>query len=178
MQLFRHGELITLPMLPMRNIVVFPHVTTPFFIGRRQSIEALERALATDRQIFVIAQKDPMVENPDEDDLYEVGTIGSILQIMRLPNGTIKALFEAKARGRRHRVDLDAVSYEAEVEVITSRDFLDEEAVALIRSVKDEFKRFVKKLSKPSDNLEKITTSDASPGELADLIAPLLTLDI
>ncbi|MFB3041039.1 MAG: LON peptidase substrate-binding domain-containing protein, partial [Candidatus Poribacteria bacterium] len=89
------SEVKTLPMLPMRDIVVFPHMTTPFFIGRKQSMEALESALAADRTVFVIAQRDPMVEKPTGEDLFEIGTIGNILQIMRLPNGTIKALFEA-----------------------------------------------------------------------------------
>ena len=70
------------PMLPMRDIVVFPHMTTPFFIGRKQSMEALENALAADRQVFVIAQRDPMVEKPTREDLFDIGTIGNILQIM------------------------------------------------------------------------------------------------
>ena len=100
------AEARTFPMLPMRDIVVFPLMTTPFFIGRKQSMAALESALAADRKVFVIAQKDPMVEQPSGQDLYEIGTIGQILQIMRLPNGTIKALFEAKQRGRLIRADL------------------------------------------------------------------------
>ncbi|MEE8396495.1 MAG: LON peptidase substrate-binding domain-containing protein, partial [bacterium] len=103
-------------MLPMRDIVVFPHMTTPFFIGRKQSMEALENALATDRQVFVVAQKDPMVEKPEQKDLYEIGTIGNILQIMRLPNGTIKALFEAKSRGRLVEANLEGSAYSSTVE--------------------------------------------------------------
>ncbi|NIV34913.1 MAG: peptidase, partial [Anaerolineae bacterium] len=67
------AEAKQLPMLPMRDIVVFPHMTTPFFIGRRQSMEALEKALAADRTVFVVAQRDPMVEKPGRDDLYEIG---------------------------------------------------------------------------------------------------------
>ena len=91
---------LKMPMLPMRDIVVFPHMTAPFFIGRALSIAALEKALASDRKIFVIAQEDPLVEIPGENDLFEMGTIGQVLQIMRLHNGTIKALFEAHQRGR------------------------------------------------------------------------------
>ena len=74
------AESKTYPMLPMRDIVVFPSMTTPFFIGRRQSMEALEKALAADRSVFVIAQKDPMIEKPSREDLYDIGTIGQILQ--------------------------------------------------------------------------------------------------
>ena len=75
------SEAKTFPLLPMRDIVVFPHMTTPFFIGRRQSMEALENALASDRMVFVIAQKDPMVEKPGREDLFDIGTVGNILQI-------------------------------------------------------------------------------------------------
>ncbi|PCI23135.1 MAG: endopeptidase La, partial [SAR324 cluster bacterium] len=171
-------EIIEIPMLPMRNIVVFPMMTTPFFIGRQQSIEALEDALANDRQIFVVAQKDPMIENPSESDLYEVGTIGNILQIMRLPNGTIKALFEAKHRGRWLHVDLNESSYKARVEVVHSRDEQDTEMIALVKSVKEEFKGFIKKVAKNVESADKITSGNYSSGQLADLIAPLLTLEI
>jgi len=171
-------KIVRLPMLPMRNIVVFPHMTTPFFIGRQQSIEALEEALAKDRRIFVVAQKDPMVEKPNADDLYEVGTVGSILQIMRLPNGTIKALFEAQARGRRLSVDLSQSAYQAEVELLECDFAEDLETTAVARSVKDELKNFLKRVTKGVDSAEKILSGDYSPGEIADLIAPLLTLEI
>ena len=165
-------------MLPMRNIVVFPHMTTPFFIGRQQSIEALEEALAGDREIFVVAQKDPMIEKPGNEDLYQIGTVGTVLQIMRLPNGTIKALFEAKARGKRLKVDLESTAYSAEVEKLVCLPARDLETVALVRSVKDELKNFLKRVTKGVDSAEKILSGDYSPGEMADLIAPLLTLEI
>ncbi|MDH5561154.1 MAG: endopeptidase La [Deltaproteobacteria bacterium] len=167
-----------IPMLPMRNIVVFPHMTTPFFIGRKQSIEALNRALAEDRKIFVIAQKDPMIERPSKDDLYEIGTVGNILQIMRLPNGTIKALFEAKERGKRLQVALEEDAYTADIQILKADDGIDPELIALVRTVQEEFKNFLKKVSRNIESAEKIVNGDYSPGQLADLIAPLLTLDI
>jgi len=175
---FSDKKIIRLPMLPMRNIVVFPHMTTPFFIGRPQSIEALEEALANDRRIFVIAQKDPMVEQPRADDLYEIGTIGNILQIMRLPNGTIKALFEAQGRGRCDKLGLDVSAYHAEVEVIEQDNQEDLESLTITKSVKDELKSFLKRVSKGVDSTEKILSPENGPGDIADLIAPLLTLDI
>lgn len=171
-------EIIDIPMLPMRNIVVFPYMTIPFFIGRQQSIEALEEALAGDRKIFVVCQKDPHVEIPAEEDLYEMGTIGNILQIMRLPKGTIKVLFEGKERGKRVKVDLDSSSYHAQVEVIPPIEDYDPELIALTKTVKSEFKAFLKKLNRSTDSLEKIVSGDYSPGEIADMIIPLLTLDI
>ena len=77
---------LELPMLPMRDIVVFPQMTAPFFIGRSLSISSLEKALEGDRQIFVVAQEDPLIEEPESKDLYKVGSIGKVLQIMRLHN--------------------------------------------------------------------------------------------
>lgn len=172
-------EIIELPMLPMRNIVVFPYMTIPFFIGRKQSIKALEGALDRDRKVFVVAQTDPMIEEPAEDELYEVGTVGSILQIMRLPNGTIKALFEAKHRGRRLKVDLDSEAYSAEVEILeTFENKNDAEIPALVTSVKEEVKTFIKKIAKNADSADKIVTGTFSAGQTADLIAPLLSISI
>ena len=167
-----------IPMLPMRNIVVFPFMTTPFFIGRQQSTEALERALATDRKVFVIAQKDPMVEEPTVDDLYEIGAVGNILQIMRLPNGTIKALFEAKSRGRRLDVNLNGPAYSARVEICQSVQKTTPELTPLIKTVREEFKRFLRQMSKNVDVSEKVLSGNYTAGEIADLIAPLLTLSI
>ncbi len=178
MQEYNDQQIVRLPMLPMRNIVVFPHMTTPFFIGRKQSIEALEKALAGNRQIFVVAQKDPLVEEPNEEDLYEVGTVGHILQVMRLPNGTIKALFEATDRAVRKSVYLEGAAYEVELEIKKSLEDQDTDTVALLRSVRDEFKTFVKKGSKTSESNDRILNSEASAGELSDLVAPLLTLEI
>src|SRR5579863_1941846 len=94
------GSGLTLPLLPMREDIIYPGMTVPFFIGRKPSMDAVERALNADRRIFVVTQKDTSVERPGEDDLFPVGTVGNVLQIMRLPNGTLKALFEAKSRAR------------------------------------------------------------------------------
>ena len=91
---------VIVPMLPMREEIVFPGATVPFFVGRQASMDSLDRALAGDRTIFVVSQKDSSVENPRENDLYEIGVLGRIIQVMRLPNGTVKALFEGDKRGK------------------------------------------------------------------------------
>ena len=171
-------EIIEIPIVPIRNIVVFPHMTIPFFIGRQQSIEALEDALASDRKIYVVCQKDPHIETPTENDLYEIGTIGNILQIMRLPKGTIKVLFEGKERGRIVSTDLESASYRAQVEVLPTIENYEPELLGLTKSVKDEFKSFLKKIARSTDSSEKILSGDYSPGPIADMIAPLLTIDI
>lgn len=172
------NDQIELPLLPMRDIVVFPHMTTPFFIGRKQSLEALEQALAGDRKIFVVAQKDPMVENPKEEDLFQVGTIGSLLQIMRLPNGTIKALYEANERAKLVSSDLEGSSYSVVVEPYPVEVTDDIETESLISSVKNEFKAYLKKSSKTLENLDSILKSNGSGGEVADLIAPQLNISV
>jgi len=171
-------EIIEIPIVPIRNIVVFPHMTIPFFIGRQQSIEALEDALASDRKIYVVCQKDPHIETPTDDDLYEIGTIGNILQIMRLPKGTIKVLFEGKERGRIIKTELQSASYRAQVEVLTTVENYEPELIALTKTIKGEFKTFLKKIARNTDSADKIMSGDYSPGQIADMIAPLLTMDI
>ena len=109
---------IQLPMLPMREDIIYPGMTIPFFIGRKQSMEAVEQALKADRRIFVVTQKDTAIEKPGIDDLFRVGTIGNVLQIMRLPNGTLKALFEAKSRGRLEDADFSGDYYTGTVELL------------------------------------------------------------
>ncbi len=166
------------PMLPMRDIVVFPHMTTPFFIGRKQSMEALENALAADRQVFVIAQRDPMVEKPTREDLFDIGTIGNILQIMRLPNGTIKALFEAKSRGRLHEADLGSGTYTALVEPIDEDDTPDPEMTALAKSSRAELETYLKEIKRNSESVDQLSLANTEPNQLADRVAPLLNLDL
>jgi ATP-dependent Lon protease len=172
------AEAKQLPMLPMRDIVVFPHMTTPFFIGRRQSMEALEKALATDRTVFVIAQKDPMVEKPTRDDLYEIGTIGQILQIMRLPNGTVKALFEAKGRGRLLQAQMDDNTYLATVEPIVEDTTIDAEFIALAKTARGEVETYLREIKRNSESLDQLSLNAEEPLLLADRIAPLLNLDL
>lgn len=169
---------LTLPMLPMRDIVVFPYMTAPFFIGRNLSIDALEQALATDRKIFVVAQKDPMVEHPTENDLFNVGMIGRILQIMRLHNGTIKALFESQQRAKMIKSHLDVPYYSALVEPIFEEEVLDPEIIALSKNVQTELKKYLKDVKRHSDGVEKLAINNEAPHRLADRIAPLLSLDV
>ncbi|MBF0276252.1 MAG: endopeptidase La [SAR324 cluster bacterium] len=169
---------ITIPMLPMRDIVVFPRMTAPFFIGRAPSMASLEKALATDRRVFVVAQQDPMVESPKEEDLFKVGTIGQILQIMRLHNGTIKALFEAKSRGKLIEASLTDTLYTALVEPIYEEKNRSPELVALSKNVRNELKRYLKEVKKHTEGVEKLALDMEEPYYLADRIAPLLNMDL
>ncbi len=167
-----------LPMLPMRDIVVFPHMTAPFFIGRALSIAALEQALATDRKIFVVAQEDPLVEVPEGKDLFRIGTIGQVLQIMRLHNGTIKALFEAHERGRLHAAQMDEPHYSAMVEPLVEDATETPEMVALSKNVRTELKRYLKEVKRHTEGVEKLSIESEPAHRLADRIAPLLNMDL
>lgn len=166
------------PMLPMRDIVVFPHMTTPFFIGRKQSMEALENALAADRMVFVVAQRDPMVEKPTPEDLYDIGTIGNVLQIMRLPNGTIKALFEAKYRGRLLKADLESQAYQAEVEVLEENTEASPEILALTKTTKIELEGYLKEIKRNTESVDLVSITNSEPYQISDKIAPLLNFDL
>lgn len=141
-------------------------------------MEALEKALASNRTVFVIAQKDPMVEKPTQEDLYEIGTIGQILQIMRLPNGTVKALFEAKARGRLINVDMESTSYSAVVEEINEVIPVDPEFTALSKTAGSEVENYLREVKRNSENADQLSLKSDDPLHLADRIAPLLNLDL
>ncbi len=169
---------LTLPMLPMRDIVVFPHMTAPFFIGRPLSIAALEEALSKDRKIFVVAQEDPLVEEPEEKNLFRMGTIGQVLQIMRLHNGTIKALFEAQNRARLVETRLSEPFYAAVVKPVADRNVRSPEVVAISKNVRNEFKRYLKEVKRHTEGIEKLAIDTETPQRLADRIAPLLNMDL
>jgi ATP-dependent Lon protease len=94
---------IELPLLPLRDVVVYPHMVIPLFVGREKSIEALEAAMTGDKQILLLAQKNPADDDPGEDALYRVGTIATVLQLLKLPDGTVKVLVEGEQRGAVER---------------------------------------------------------------------------
>ncbi|MCP4757756.1 MAG: endopeptidase La [Proteobacteria bacterium] len=169
------GEIVEIPIIPVKSMVVFPYMTVPFF---QSSMDALEKAIAGDRKIFVVCQKDPQIHTPTEEDLHEIGTIGNILQIVRLPKGSVKVLFEGRERGRRIKTDLERSSHRAQVEVLSTVENDDPELSALIKAVKDEYKNFLKKTSRSAESADKIVSGDYSPGQIADMISPLLNMDI
>ncbi len=168
----------TLPLLPMRDIVVFPQTTTPFFIGRAQSMEALDAALSGDRTVFVTAQKDPMVEKPAAEDLYKIGSIGVVLQIMRLPNGTVKALFEAKTRGKLLESRMEDGAYEAVVEPIVEIKESGPELRALAKTTLEELEVYLRDIKRNAESTEQLSLDSDQPDGIADRIAPLLNLSL
>ena len=101
-----------LPLLPLRDVVIFPSVVTPLFVGRDKSIIALQASMASDKQVMLVAQKEAQIDNPTIEDLYKVGTIATILQLIKLPDGTIKVLVEGNKRARIHEIK-DFKDYQA-----------------------------------------------------------------
>lgn len=168
------GTRITLPLLPMREDIIYPGMTVPFFIGRKPSMDAVERALNADRRIFVVTQKDTSVERPGEDDLFPVGTVGNILQIMRLPNGTLKALFEAKSRARLVEAQMGRDQYSAEIELLPLIQDGGPEIRELADKVRGLLKDYLHQTKKNPDEIDIEALSAHGADEIADRVAPLL----
>ena len=165
----RKGSGETLPLLPLRNIVVFPYMIVPLFVGRKKSIKALEGALNGSKSLFLVAQKDTNTDEPGEKDLFRVGTIGTILQVLKLPDGTVKVLIEGGARAR-----LDAVQARGEYDAAQCTPLADDSGdsrlPALMRSVKQEFEDFVKLDKKIPNEVQAVIGAIESAGKLADTI--------
>jgi ATP-dependent Lon protease len=164
------GQRVALPLLPLRDIIVFPHQVVPLFVGREKSIAAIDAAIARDKEIFLAAQKRPRTNTPSADDMFEVGTLGTIHQFHRLPDGTVKVLVEGRRRARIVRwIDHEA-HFLCEVEPLDETFAASVEVEALIRSVQSSFETYVK-LNKrvPPEVLMTAQTLD-EPGRLADTV--------
>jgi ATP-dependent Lon protease len=168
----------TYPVLPLRDIVVFPHMIVPLFVGREKSVRALEEVMQDDKQILLSSQIDPSVDEPDADGIYKVGVLASVLQLLKLPDGTVKVLVEGRERVRiTEFLDNDAF-FEAEAIRLTELPG-DETAVeALIRSVGDEFERYAKiKRNVPEEALAAVSET-REPEKLADLVAGHMGVEV
>jgi len=168
----------SLPVLPLRDVVVFPHMVIPLFVGRRKSIKALELAMESGKEIMLVAQKSASDDDPSVEQIHEIGTLANILQLLRLPDGTVKVLVEGEYRARiNHYVDTEDY-FSAEVEPLTSEPVSSEEGEALMRSVLAEFDQYVKLNMKiPPEILTSLTGID-DPARLADTISAHLSLKL
>ena len=167
-----------LPVLPLRDVVVFPHMVIPLFVGRRKSIRALEQAMESGKQIMLVAQKSASDDDPAPDNIHTVGTIASILQLLKLPDGTVKVLVEGERRAVLQKY-LDTEDYfSAQVALLETMPLTDKEGEALTRSVLNEFDQYVKLNMKiPPEILTSLSGID-DPGRLADTVAAHLSLKI
>ncbi|RPE72637.1 ATP-dependent proteinase [Tibeticola sediminis] len=172
---------IDLPLLPLRDVVVFPHMVIPLFVGRARSIKALEAAMASDRRIMLVAQKTAAKDEPMPTDLFEVGTVGSILQLLKLPDGTVKVLVEGLQRATITQVEASEDRFVATVvpaPLPTEAELQSTETEALRRALMQQFDQYVKLNKKiPPEILSSIASID-DPGRLADTIAAHLPLKL
>ncbi len=166
------------PVLPLRDIVVFPHMIVPLFVGREKSVRALEEVMAEDRQILLSSQIDPSVDDPDTDAIYRVGVLANVLQLLKLPDGTVKVLVEGKTRIRITDFVPNDRFFEAHVEPL-AESLGDKAAVdALIRAVAEEFERYAKiKKNIPEEALAAVAET-REPARLADLVAGHLGIEV
>jgi ATP-dependent Lon protease len=172
------SSVIELPLLPLRDVVVYPHMVLPLFVGREKSIEALEDAMANDKQVLLVAQRHAADDNPGADDIYQVGTVSNILQLLKLPDGTIKVLVEGGFRAVVDSVDDEGSFAVAGVREVVSDDIPDEEVEALLRSTISQFEKYVNLSKKvPAEVLTSLTGID-EPGRLADTIAAHMSVDL
>ncbi len=132
------------PVLPLRDIVVFPHMIVPLFVGRDKSVSALEAAMAADKEIFLVAQLDPAEDDPQREDLYEVGVTATVLQLLKLPDGTVRVLVEGKKRGRLSTLEEGEGHLVAEIEPMEDAEPTGPEITALMRSVVEQFENYAK----------------------------------
>jgi ATP-dependent Lon protease len=171
---------IIMPILPLRDVVVFPHMVIPLFVGRSKSIRCLERAMEMDKQVFLVTQKDPSQDDPAIDDLYEVGTVANVLQLLELPDGTVKVLVEGVERAKM----LDVVEHDdneffiAEVKPLSETKMASDISEAMIRltlSNFDEYSKFNKKIAQEVVDSIRLLKE---PSHLADSIAATLFLKV
>jgi ATP-dependent Lon protease len=169
-----------IPLLPLRDVVVFPHMIVPLFVGREKSIAALESAMKYEKGIFMVAQKNAKKDDPAEEDIYRVGTIGIIIQLLRLPDGTVKVLVEGKTRGSIQEYlkndDFFLVKV-ADIEDVDD-DPNDIRKQALMRSIKESFELYLKLSKKIHVEMMGTIAAIEDPSKLADVVVTHLNVKL
>ncbi len=166
------------PVLPLRDIVVFPHMIVPLFVGREKSVRALEDVMKDDKQILLVTQKNAAEDDPTASDIYTVGTVGTVLQLLKLPDGTVKVLVEGAQRARILRFTDNPEFFQAEAELLSDEEGDTQELDALMRTVVGQFEQYIKLNKKiPPEVLVSVNQID-EPSKLVDTIASHLSLKI
>jgi ATP-dependent Lon protease len=168
----------SLPVLPLRDIVVFPHMIVPLFVGREKSVKALERAMELDKRIFLLSQRNPADEDPGREQLYEIGTIATVLQLLKLPDGTVKVLVEGQSRARLLELSEVEGRLDADVEGIEDEEGDEIEVAALFKTALKQFESWAKSAKKTTPDVVMQIGQIEEPGRFADAIAANLTLKI
>ena len=168
-----------LPMMPIRDVVIFPHMMTPFVVGREISVLALEKALASGRRVFLATQHDAGVDRPKAGEIYEVGTIANIVQDLKLPDGNIKVLVEGVERGITLQLDKIKGHFEATVRTMKYAPEITPEVEEITRQVRTLWDQYAK-LSRAAGRevVSNLAVAVGDPGKLSDLVAQNLDLDV
>ncbi len=169
----------SLPLLPLRDIVVFPNMIVPLFVGRDKSVAALEKAMDSDKEIFLVAQLDPAEDDPGHDDLYDLGVIATVLQLLKLPDGTVRVLVEGQKRAKHKSLDEQSGGYVlANIELIDEQLAEGTEASALMRSVVEQFENYSKLNKKmPAETVVQLGEIDDA-SRLADAVAANINVKV
>jgi len=160
-----------LPLLPLRDIVIFPYMVAPLFVGREKSVSALATAMGSDKRVFLSTQKKADIDSPSEKDISEVGVIGNVMQLLRLPDGTVKALVEGKQRARITRFIKNEEFFQVAVEELREPDESRTEIMALERALLENFEEYAKHNKGISKELTSSVSAISDPSQLADTIA-------
>jgi ATP-dependent Lon protease len=171
-------QLRKLPVLPLRDVVVYPHMVIPLFVGRDKSIEALEAAMAADKEILLVAQKTASEDDPSEEDIYRIGTLSTILQLLKLPDGTVKVLVEGGRRAKIINFIAGESYFSAQVSVLEGEPMDEREAEVLSRSVLNQFDQYVKLNKKVPPEVLTSLSGIEDPHRLVDTIAAHMSLKI
>ena len=174
-KIFKNDEPVSskliLPLLPLRDIVVFPHMVAPLFVGRAKSVQALSNAMNRDKKVFLATQKKVDIDNPRPQDISSIGTIGDVLQLLRLPDGTVKALVEGQTRARIVRFIKNKDLFLVEIEPIVEPEISTTESVALNRAIVESFEEYAKLNKNISKSLVSNAASISDSSQLADTVA-------
>ena len=168
----------TFPVLPLRDIVVFPAMVVPLFVGRDKSVAALEAAIGADKEIFLVAQLDPAEDDPDRDQLYDLGVVASVVQLLKLPDGTVRVLVEGKRRARLVELETGDAYASATVEAVEDSDGEGTETTALMRSAVSQFENYAKLNKKLSSETAVQLGEIEDAGKLADAVAANLSVKV
>lgn len=172
------GERLSIPVLPLRDVVVYPHMVIPLFVGREKSIRCLDAAMDNDKQIFLVAQKDAGVDEPEVDDIYEVGAVATILQMLKLPDGTVKVLVEGKQRGTISEYEETEDFFRAQIKMLEAEPLDEKEEEVLVRSAMNQFEGYVKLNKKiPPEVITSLQGIDDAD-RLADTMAAHMPLKL
>lgn len=166
------------PVLPLRDIVLFPHVVVPLFVGRDKSIAALENAITFNKPIMLLSQTDAQMDTPHTGDLYKVGTLATILQMIKLPDGTVKILVEGKKRAKVKDWTQNELFFEAYIEIMTDKEVRENEIEPLTRSVHESFTGYVRLEKQINPEILAAIDKIQDPNELADIVATHLNIKV